>query len=291
MDQQIGPGMVVDSYVARVRHRLAMEATRVLFRRQLDVRTPAPLISFTFDDFPRSAFLNASTILGRYSILGTYYVSLSLAGKQSQMGPMYQTEDLKELARLGHELGCHTFGHCHSWNTLPDIYEKAILDNQQALNEVLPGTAFRTFSYPFSGPRLPLKQIAGSHFICCRGVGLRAGRFFLRRPAGGQTFNSGTTDLNLLCAFCMEQTRENPEAVKRLIDQNAQARGWLIFATHDVCDAPSRFGCTPAFLEQVVQWSLESGARILPVVESLEVLQASQPKPERKLRSCEAEGH
>jgi hypothetical protein len=41
----------------------------------------------------------------------------------------------------------------------------------------------------------------------------------------------------------------------------------------------------------VVQWSLESGARILPVVESLEVLQASQPKPERKLRSCEAEGH
>ena len=156
---------------------------------------------------------------------------------------------------------------------------------------MLPGTAFRTFSYPFSGPRLPVKQIAGRHFLCCRGGGLRAGRFFLRHHAGGQTFNSGTTDLNLLCAFFLEQSRENPEAVKRLIDQNAQARGWLIFATHDVCDAPSRFGCTPGFFEQVVQWSLESGARILPVVGALEVLQASQPKRERKLRSCEAEGH
>lgn len=279
------------SYLAKARVRFAMEATRFRFRRQLALKTPVPLISFTFDDFPRSAFLNGSAILGRYGILGTYYVSLGLAGKPSQMGPMYQTEDLKELARLGHELGCHTFGHCHSWNTAPDIYEKAILDNQQALNEVLPGTAFRTFSYPFSGPRLPVKQIAGRHFLCCRGGGLRAGRFFLRHHAGGQTFNSGTTDLNLLCAFFLEQSRENPEAVKRLIDQNAQARGWLIFATHDIRDAPSRFGCTPGFFEQVVQWSLESGAWILPVVESLEVLQASQPKRERKLRSCEAEGH
>ena len=274
----------VGSYFARARQRIAGEATRVLFRRQLAVRTSVPLISFTFDDFPRSAFLNASAILGRYGILGTYYVSLSLAGKRSQMGPMYQTEDLKELARLGHELGCHTFGHCHSWNTPPDMYEKAILENQQALNEVLPGTAFQTFSYPFSGPRLAVKRVAARHFLCCRGGGLRAGRFLLRHQPGGQTFNSGTTDLNLLCAFFLEQSRENPGAVKRLIDQNAQARGWLILATHDVRDTPSQFGCTPAFFEQVVQWSLESGALLLPVVEALEELKASHPKQEGMLR-------
>jgi hypothetical protein len=162
---------------------------------------------------------------------------------------------------------------------LPTYMRKqVILDNQQALNEVLPGTAFQTFSYPFSGPRLPVKQVAGRHFLCCRGGGLRAGRFLLRHHAGGQTFNSGTTDLNLLCAFFLEQSREDPEAVKHLIDQNAQERGWLIFATHDVCDSPSRFGCTLNFFEQVVQWSLESGAQILPVVEAVKVLKAQQPK-------------
>ena len=103
-------------------------------RRQLAVRPPVPLISFTFDDFsPVGVPQHAGAILERYGLLGTYYVSLSLAGQHSQMGPMYQTEDLKALARLGHELGCHTFGHCHSWNTPADIYEKAILANQQAL--------------------------------------------------------------------------------------------------------------------------------------------------------------
>lgn len=259
----------------RARDRFEAEASRALIRRPLAIQTAVPLISFTFDDFPQSAFLNAGAILGRYGILGTYYVSLSLAGKQSQMGPMYQTEDLIELSRLGHELGCHTYGHCHSWNTPPEIYEKAILDNQQALKEVLPGTAFQTFSYPFSGPRLPVKQVASRHFLSCRGGGLRAGRLFLRHRAGGQTFNAGTADLNLLCAFFLEQSRENPEAVKRLIDQNARNRGWLILATHDVRDTPSRFGCTPAFFEQVVLWSVESGARLLPVVEALKVLKAS----------------
>ena len=272
------------SYLARARERFAMEAARALVRRQLTVRTTAPLISFTFDDFPRSAFLEAGSILKRYDALGTYYVSLSLMGKPSPMGPMFEAGDLKELVHVGHELGCHTYGHCHSWNTPPDEYERAILDNQLALTELLPGASFQTFSYPYSGPRLAVKQVAARSFVCCRGGGLRVWRHLFRHAAGGQTFNSGATDLNLLCAFFLEQSRENPEAVKRLINQNAQARGWLIFATHDVRDTPSRFGCTPAFFEQVVQWSLESGARILPVVKALEVLKTSQPEQEGMLR-------
>jgi peptidoglycan/xylan/chitin deacetylase (PgdA/CDA1 family) len=250
----------------------------VLFRRRLAVRIALPLISFTFDDFPRSAFLEAGSILRRYGILGTYYASLGLMGKQSHLGPMCEAEDLKELVHLGHELGCHTFGHCHSWNTPPDVYERAILENQQALTEVLPGASFQTFAYPHSAPRLAVKKVAGRYFRCCRGGGLKAGCYLHRHAAGGQTFNWGVTDLNYLSAFFMEKSRDNPEAVKSLIHQNARARGWLIFATHDVCADPSSFGCTPDFFEQVVQWSLESGARILPVVKALEVVQAAPPK-------------
>src|SRR5664280_979153 len=109
----------------RVRERLGREAARRFFTRLLALRTDVPIISFTFDDFPRSAFLEAGSILRRYGILGTYYVSLGLMGKQSPLGPMFQAEDLKELVHLGHELGCHTFGHCHSWNTPPDVYDRA----------------------------------------------------------------------------------------------------------------------------------------------------------------------
>lgn len=265
-------------YLARARDRFALEATRALVRRQLAVRTPVPLISFTFDDFPRSALLEAGSILTRYGVLGTYYASLGLAGKESPMGAMFQAEDLEDLLHLGHELGCHTFGHCHSWNTPADVYERAIVENQKALALMLPGIKLETFAYPFSAPHLGVKRVAGRYFACCRGGGLRARRYFPH--AGGKTFNSGVTDLNLLCAVFLEQSRDNPEALKGLIDQNARGRGWLIFATHDVRDAPSRFGCTPSFFEQVVQWSLESGARVLPVIKALEVLRASRPKLE-----------
>jgi peptidoglycan/xylan/chitin deacetylase (PgdA/CDA1 family) len=266
------------NYFTRARRRLATEATRLLFGRRLAVRTALPLISFTFDDFPRSAFFEGGSILSRYGVLGTYYVSLSLLAKQSHLGPMCKAEDLKQLVHLGHELGCHTFGHCHSWDTPPDVYERAILENRQALTEVLPGASFQTFAYPHSAPRLAVKRIAGRYFRCCRGGGLKARRYLHYPAAGGQTFNRGVTDLNYLCAFFLEQSRDNPEAVKSLIDQNALARGWLIFATHDVCADPSPFGCTPDFFERVVQWSLESGAQILPVVKALEVVQATPSK-------------
>lgn len=276
------PESVAARYLARARDRFAVEATRALVRRRLTVKTPVPLISLTFDDFPRSAFLEAGSILTRYGVRGTYYASLGLMGKQSPMGPMFQAEDLSELLHGGHELGCHTFGHCHSWNTPADLYERAIVENQQALAEMLPGITFETFAYPFSAPHLGVKGVAGRHFVCCRGGGLSTRRCFPQ--AGAQTFNSGVTDLNLLCAVFLEKIRDNPEAVKSLIYENARARGWLIFATHDVRDTPSRFGCTPGFFEQVVQWSLESGARILPVVKALDILRASQPKREGKLR-------
>lgn len=266
---------VAAGYLARARRKFATEATRILFQRRIAVRTEVPLISFTFDDFPRSAFLEAGLILRQYGVLGTYYASLGLLGKQSHLGPMYEAEDLKQLIDLGHELGCHTFGHCHSWNTPADVYERAIIENRKAVTEVLPGASFQTFAYPLSAPRLAVKKIAGKHFRCCRGGGLKTWRYLHRHAAGGQTFNWGVADLNYLCAFFLEQSKDNPEAVKTLIDQNTRARGWLIFATHDVCEEPSPYGCTPDFFEEVVRWSVDSGAQILPVVKALEALNTS----------------
>jgi peptidoglycan/xylan/chitin deacetylase (PgdA/CDA1 family) len=258
----------------RVQNRVIQDAGRLLFRKELTVKSGVPIVSFTFDDFPRSAFVEAGSILTRYGALGTYYVSLGLMGKPSASGPMYQAEDLREIAHIGHELGCHTFGHCHSWNTTPEVYERAILENRQALTDMLPDTSFQTFSYPFSGPRPAIKQVAGRHFLCCRGGGLKPGRYLFRHSGGAQTFNSGTTDLNQLCAFFLEKSRDDHAAVRSVIEQNARARGWLVFATHDVRSLPGPFGCTPGFFEQVVEWSLNSGARILPVVKALTFLRA-----------------
>lgn len=229
-----------------------------LYRRPYEIRPESPLISFTFDDFPRTALSGGGNILRRHGLTGTYYVSLGLEGKQEASGTMFNAADLQELRRQGHELGCHTFAHCDSSATPPRRFEQSVLENQEALSALWPGETFRTFSYPISIPRPRSKQAISRHFETCR--------------AGGQTFNSGETDLNYLSAFFLEKTRGNFAPVQHVIDANRQAKGWLIFATHDVCGQPSPYGCTPELFEATVQYSLASGARILPVSQAWDLL-------------------
>jgi len=246
---------------ARIQSRYQRSTAKFFFKRQFAINTQIPLISFTFDDFPRSALLTGGAILKRFALTGTYYASFGLMGKQAPTGTIFGREDLKALLEQGHELGCHTYGHCHAWDTEPAVFENSIIENRRALREFCPGASFRTFAYPISAPRASTKRRVAEHFACCRG--------------GGQTLNAGTADLNFLSAFFMEKCRNNPDTLKDLIDQNRRARGWLIFATHDICEDPTPWGCTPDFFEDIVQYAVKSGARILPVDQAWEALRTS----------------
>jgi len=240
----------------RVQGRYRGYVSGAFCRRTIKMRNSTPLISFTFDDFPCSAINVGGEILKKYGVGGTYYASLGLANRNSPVGLIFSPADLAKVIADGHELGCHTFAHCPAWETDSDVFERAIVENRRALSTILPHVQFSTMSYPISDPRPSTKCRAARHFRCCRG--------------GGQIFNAGTTDLNDLRGFFLEQSAKRPAFIKQMIDQNNQATGWLIFATHDVCDAPSRFGCTPALFEETVDYAVRSGARILPVAQALD---------------------
>jgi peptidoglycan/xylan/chitin deacetylase (PgdA/CDA1 family) len=229
-----------------------------LFRRPQPINLERPIISFTFDDFPRTALVSGGEILRRYNLAGTYYVALGLLGKDSPSGPICIAEDLVAALNDGHELGCHTFFHSHSWQTQPRAFEQSIIENRRALSELIPNYHFKSFSYPISLPRPLSKRVAAKYFSSSRG--------------GGQTFNAGTTDLNQLSAYFLEKAANNLELPKALIDKNRQAKGWTIFATHDVIAQPSQYGCTPEFFEEIVRYAVRSGAQILPVVDALDVI-------------------
>jgi glycosyltransferase involved in cell wall biosynthesis len=232
----------------------------LLFKRPFLIKAQQPLISFTFDDFPRSALLVGGAILNRFGLTGTYYASLGLAGQETVSGQIFLSDDLTTLFQQGHELGCHTFSHCDSWETDTATFEDSILENRAALNRSFPGTEFESFAYPISLPRPLTKAKIADYFQCCRG--------------GGQTFNAGTIDLNQLSAYFLEKSHGDFTTIKNLIDRNRQACGWLIFATHDISDHPTSFGCTSGFFERVVEYAVNSGARILPVARAMEVLGA-----------------
>ena len=242
--------------ISRIRNRYRRTLSIHFGRRFVEVRPESPIVSFVFDDFPRSALLEGGSILQQYGVCGTYYVSLGLMGRELPCGPGFLSKDLEHALTAGHELGCHTFAHCHSWDTKPRVFEQSIIENKRVLQGLIPGATFKTLSYPIAHPRPGTKRSAGRHFVCCRGE--------------GGSYNIGATDANNLQACFLEKNKENPEALKRLVDENSRSRGWLIFATHDIAETPTLFGCRPAFFDDIVRYVVASGTRVLPVANAWE---------------------
>ena len=253
--------MRASSLLEKIQGKYQRTVSRHLFKQPVEMRNDVPIISFTYDDFPRSALLTGGEILVRHGVTGTYYASLGLMGKEAPTGSIFLPEDLKLLIEQGHELGCHTFAHCNSWDTPPQVFEESILENQRMLSQLHPGVRFKTFSYPITCPRPFTKRRVSRHFTC--------GRF------GGQTFNAGTVDLNLVSAYFLEKDGDDTAPVKRAIEESCHERGWLVIATHDVADRHTPYGCTPAFFETVVDLAVKSGARVVPMVRALEMIGAN----------------
>jgi peptidoglycan/xylan/chitin deacetylase (PgdA/CDA1 family) len=222
-----------------------------LARRPYRMRAGRPIVSFTFDDFPRSAWTAGGPILARHGARATYYTALGLAGGDGVSGPHFTPEDLRALAAAGHEVGCHTHAHCPAWETPAEKFEASVARNAEQFGSFLPGTRLRSLSYPVSPPRAATKLRMGKRFACCRG--------------GGQTYNAGLIDLNCLRGFFLEQTRGDARPLAAAIAASAAEDGWLILVTHDISPRPSRHGVTPCFLEHALNLAQASGAVVLPV--------------------------
>lgn len=213
-----------------------------------------PVISFTFDDFPRSSFILGGKILGAHHCLGTYFASLGLAGASSPSGELFSWEDLKELLSKGHEVGCHTYNHLDAWKTTPRLFRESIIKNREAMRSVFPGHAFRSFAYPLTEPQPRIKRIAQEYFTCCRG--------------GGRALNSGWIDLNLLKSFFIDiKSRNNLDYFRGIIEKNRVDKSWLILSTHDISENPSDYGCSPELFEEIVRYAVDSSADILPLAQ------------------------
>lgn len=250
---------VLDRFALRLRNRYRRSLAEAIACRPAHLAQHRPIISFTFDDFPQSALKIGGSILKSRGLLGTYYASLGMMDMEtSPVGTIFTRSDLLETFHQGHELGCHTFDHLNAWETTAPAFENSILENSKTLQRLLPEACFKTFSYPKTDPHPRVKRRIGSRFQCCRG--------------GGQTFNRERVDLNNLKSFFLEQSAGDFDVVKDIIDRNAIAVGWLIFATHDICDRPTRFGCTGEFFKSTVEYSIKSGSQVLPVGTALDLL-------------------
>lgn len=229
---------------------VARRVGRFIRVRPVPLSWPGGVVSFSFDDFPKSAIEVGGAILEKHGVRGTYYVALGLAGSEGNQGPIADSSQIRETDQRGHELACHTYSHLDC-SRAPGA---AILDdlhrNGEAFAELL-GFAPSNFAYPFGRYLLPAKRLVAPLFASCRGT------------MGGS--NGGTVDLADLRGTSIYAPQYDETALRRLIDRNRDAGGWVIFYTHDVGNSPSSYGCTPGQLEALVAYAVERAAAVLPV--------------------------
>ncbi|HVN01340.1 MAG TPA: polysaccharide deacetylase family protein [Caulobacteraceae bacterium] len=234
------------SWPAKVRRR----AVRLASRRP--ARAPTrPMISFAFDDAPASAARAGAEILEARGLRGTFYVAAALAGTDAVTGPMASADDVRRVAAAGHEVGCHTYSHLDCGQAGASLAVDDVARNAETLRMwgLPPPT---TFAYPFGDVTPETKRAL-------------VGRFTLLRALHHGLVTAGA-DLNQAPAIGVEGPPGERLAMQWL-DRAADRAAWLILCTHDVADAPSPYGCTPATLSRLVARALDEGFEVVTVAE------------------------
>jgi peptidoglycan/xylan/chitin deacetylase (PgdA/CDA1 family) len=232
-----------------------------LCRRPMRLDLAAPIASFTFDDFPRSAFVNGGPILERFGARGTYYATLGWMGTEHHYGPLFTQDDLGPLLAKGHELGGHTFSHLSARHASLRAIEDDIRKNRRRAEELLPGLPLRNFSYPGGEVSLRLKRRMRLYAASSRGTYVGVNRHWV--------------DLDLLLCQNLFET-EPLDRVKQTVEQCRAQPGWLVFYGHEVSDRPTRYGCTPGYLEAVLE-IVAQACRIMTVAEALAFIAQCPP--------------
>ncbi|MGZ3272343.1 MAG: polysaccharide deacetylase family protein [Caulobacteraceae bacterium] len=225
--------------------------TRNVKLNGLDTHLAEPVVSFTFDDFPRSALTEGGGVLRERGWAGTYYAAGGFCGRRVEGLDYYDQDDLVRAVEEGHEIGCHTFGHLRLPQASSAEIEADLERNAQFIAEALPGHRLSSFAYPFGDLDLGRKALLARRFPICRGIwpGINAGRM----------------DFGQLKAVSLDQLSADTLDVEGWLDRAVAARGWLIFFTHDVSDDPSPYGFGRKAFEAVADAVARRGIRVLPV--------------------------
>ncbi len=221
-------------------------------RRTVALGPSGPFVSFTFDDFPRTAHTVGGAILKKYEVRGTYYVAMGLMDTSNELGEQFRLEDLNSLSAAGHEIASHTFNHYSSRKVSRRRFREDVQRGLQAIDALGNLHPTKNFAFPYGEASIRAKFIIGREMMSCRGT------------QGG--FNGPSVDLNLLRANSLYGSIKRQDEIGSLIEENKKRKSWLIFYTHDISPAPSSYGCTPELLEFTTRLAVESGAKVKPVV-------------------------
>jgi peptidoglycan/xylan/chitin deacetylase (PgdA/CDA1 family) len=235
--------------------RVSSWAARNLPMTRVRSQLECAVASVTFDDFPKSAWINGGPILDGFKARATYYVAGSFCGHHYNGIEYFDADDLLAVQAAGHELGSHTFSHVN----VPTISSSELLKdakrNSDFVRDILVDTRLSSFAYPYGVVSVRTKLLFSRLFPSCRG----------NTPG----VNGRTVDLGQLSAVPLYSSTCGPDVVERLVAEAKAVNGWIIFYSHDVSDNPTPWGCTPGLLEKTLRLLKNAQISVLPVKHAL----------------------
>ena len=192
---------------------------------------PRPMVSFTFDDAPKSAATTGAALLEAFGAHGTFYIAGSLVGESSDDWRVLDPHDIIALHRKGHEIGCHTYSHIRTLELDEVAMAAEIARNRRFLQNLDPSIDPVNFAYPYGWGSYARKGQLGTAFRSSRSI----------VPG----INSGLVDPQFLRAIPLIEHKIDRAAIEDALDRTVASNGWVIFYTHDVTENPSLYGVSP----------------------------------------------
>ena len=170
-----------------------------------------PILSISFDDFPKSAWTRGGAILEDREVKATYYAAGRFCGKTIGGLAYFDRSDLMEAAAAGHEIGCHSYSHKRgtriSSAELRDDYAR----NREFLSDRLPGVNVPSFAYPHGDVSARVKAVASAQYRTARGI--------------WPGVNVSPIDLALLKSVALERRSWTAEAMEALALEGGAHQG------------------------------------------------------------------
>ena len=224
---------VIMKFVSKVERLLA----KSLVTAPAELTGDAPAVSFSFDDFPKTAYTNAGKILEDNEARGTYFLSTDLIDTHYEGQAQCDTKDLQNVIDNGHEIGGHTQSHKHLQTLNKAEMEYEIVVNRDFIRNTL-DTEVSSFAFPFGGTSPQAKKAVLPHYRIARSInpGLNSGRIDRMHIKAYSLYGEN---------FCLRR-------IEQLVEETLRQNAWLVFYTHDVQNKHSAYGCSVNQFEAVV---------------------------------------
>ncbi|MEN9390397.1 MAG: hypothetical protein RLZZ283_497 [Candidatus Parcubacteria bacterium] len=202
---------------------------------------PEGMITFVFDDAPKSVYENARAILNAANIKATHPAITNFVGTTGYM----TWTNLATLKSEGNEIDSHTRTHPDLTTLTPAQLTSEVVGSFTDL--VAHGTTPTTFVYPLGGVSDTVKAAV-------KNAGYKAAR--------GSYFGLNTPSTDRYALFDQHVESDTTiEEVQSWIDQAKRDKRWLILELHEQKENGGQYSNTPAMLQSIVNYVKSTGIK------------------------------